>query len=396
MHQAVQPARSGGTPSGSVPIVAQHIRVLEGIRAVAALGIIVTHVSFQVGTGWALADRFDYFVAVFFALSAFLLYRRRDHHSVATYYRNRVARLAPAYLACVAVVLLLLPEAARVTTVQVITNLTSTQLYAPNALAPGLTHLWSLCVEIAFYLVLPLIAWVIRGRSRRVRVGLIVAVAALSLGWAWLPFVRAFGETGDGVNAQIWPPAYALWFAVGMLAAEWEGRVSPAWQKLLRLRWLWLGVAVGCMWLASREFFGPVGLVHPSPSEFSRRIFIGALFAACIVVPFAVAPGGTTLDRVLESQPVQALGRWSYSIFLWHMALISVAFPLTGVGLFAGGWLNFVVIFVVTVVLTIPIAAASYVLVEEPASRWLRGSRVMAKQPNAAAHSTIKKTESPA
>lgn len=392
MHHTARPA-SGWSPRGPRSIVAQHIPALDGIRAVAALGIIVTHVSFQVGTGWALADRFDYFVAVFFALSAFLLYRRRHRHSAREYFRNRVARLAPAYLVCVFAVLLLLPEAASVTPLQVASNLTATQLYAPGALAPGLTHLWSLCVEIAFYLALPLITWALRGCRRGLRVAAIGGVAVISLGWAWLPFVQAYGESGEGVNYQIWPPAYAAWFAVGMLAAEWEGHVSAGWQRLLRVRWAWLALAAACMWLASREFFGPVGLEHPSPSEFSRRVLIGAIFAACVVVPFAVAPGGTRLDAVLDSEPAQALGRWSYSIFLWHMALISVAFPLTGVSLFAGGWVNFVVILALTVGLTVPVAAASYTLVEAPAARWLRG---VTKAPRAAAHSSVRATESPA
>ena len=41
----------------------------------AAYGIVATHVAFQTATGSAVLERFDYFVAVFFALSAFLLAR---------------------------------------------------------------------------------------------------------------------------------------------------------------------------------------------------------------------------------------------------------------------------------------------------------------------------------
>ncbi|WP_348521853.1 acyltransferase family protein [Corynebacterium guaraldiae] len=50
---------------------------LEGVRALAALAVVVTHVSFQTATGWAWAERLDYGVAVFFVLSGFLLWRRR-------------------------------------------------------------------------------------------------------------------------------------------------------------------------------------------------------------------------------------------------------------------------------------------------------------------------------
>ncbi|MDN6619241.1 MAG: acyltransferase family protein, partial [Corynebacterium variabile] len=54
---------------------------LEGLRAVAALGIILTHAAFQTGndTGAVInriIARTDFFVPVFFALSGFLLWRR--------------------------------------------------------------------------------------------------------------------------------------------------------------------------------------------------------------------------------------------------------------------------------------------------------------------------------
>ena len=63
---------------------------------------------------------------------------------------------------------------------------------------------------------------------------------------------------------------------------------------------------------------------------------------------------------------MQALGRWSYGIFLWHVAMLSIAFPLLGVKLFTGHLLS---VTIVTVALSIPVAAASYALVEEPARR---------------------------
>ena len=65
----------------SLKSLPRHISELDGMRGCAALGIVVTHVSFQTGTGWGIAERFDYFVSVFFALSAFLLWRRRALHS---------------------------------------------------------------------------------------------------------------------------------------------------------------------------------------------------------------------------------------------------------------------------------------------------------------------------
>lgn len=78
------------------------------------------------------------FVAVFFALSAFLLWRRRGLHTLSGYGRSRVARLLPAYYACVVAVMLLLPDAHSLTLTQLLSNLTSTQIYVVDGLYRGL------------------------------------------------------------------------------------------------------------------------------------------------------------------------------------------------------------------------------------------------------------------
>ncbi len=325
----------------------RRLPALDGLRAVAALGIIATHVSFQTGTGWGLAERLDFLVAVFFALSAFVLWRRRDRHTPRAYALARIRRVMPGYWACVLAVLVFLPGAG-FDWQQVVANLTATQIYWPAGLAPGLTHLWSLCVEFSFYIALPFL--------RRARPGWIVAVALASLAWGWAAV--PLGEW-TGVNAQIWPPAYTSWFAVGMLAAEAEGRIRPP-QRL----WPWWLAAAAILWVASREWFGPRGLVHPAPHEFALRIVAGAAFAACIVVPYALG----ARSRLLESPVFQRLGQWSYGIFLWHVAVLEVAFPLTGIELFSGRAGDFWVILIVTVALTIPVAAASYFWVEAPSA----------------------------
>ncbi|WP_305764082.1 acyltransferase [Corynebacterium sp. HMSC076D02] len=381
----------------SLKSLPRHISELDGMRGCAALGIVVTHVSFQTGTGWGIAERFDYFVSVFFALSAFLLWRRRALHSPRDYAWSRVGRLALAYLVCVVLVFALLPDAHSATATQLFSNLTGTQIYVVDGLAPGLTQLWSLCVEFAFYLVLPLLAAVMRGWSRRRRVWAIAVAAVLSWGWGFVPFVADYAK-GD-VNSQIWPPAYASWFAVGMLLAEAEtvrGQF-PGWLKrALRMRWAWWLVACGCLWLASREWFGPRGLAHPEPGEFARRIMVGAVFAVCVMAPVALAPRKSSL---LSSQWGQALGRWSYSLFLWHVAVLSVVFPLLGVPLFSGKVVDFCVAFAVTVAGSLLVSAVSYAVVEEPGRRLVGqfarrlGHRTQASE---AAHKQVTRTESPA
>ena len=168
------------SPDSSISYKPGRIPGLEGLRAVAAGGVILTHVAFQTGVdpatpvGSVLA-RFDFFVPVFFALSAFLLWRRhrtdRRLSTIRRYLINRAGRILPAYLVCVGAVILLLPEASRMSGEQIAANLTLTQVYWADGLAPGLTHLWSLSVEATFYLVLPLLALTVGRLPRR---GLVV------------------------------------------------------------------------------------------------------------------------------------------------------------------------------------------------------------------------------
>ena len=201
------------------------------MRACAAVGVVVTHVAFQTGhTGGLtgrLFGRFDLAVAVFFALSGFLLWR--GHAAAARglravpptghYLRSRIVRIMPGYLVAVVVILLLLPDAKADLTVW-LANLSLTQIYVPLTLTAGLTQMWSLSVEVTFYLALPLMALLARRVPVRARIPVIAATAVASFGWALIPFDPPYG-----VNPMNWPPAFFSWFAAGMLLAELT--VSP-------------------------------------------------------------------------------------------------------------------------------------------------------------------------
>lgn len=344
---------------------------LEGLRGVAALGVLVTHVWFQTGMDYrthigAIVSRFDFFVAVFFSLSAFLLWRGMDFTSdtVRFYYWRRFWRIYPAYVVCVVVCVAFLPETFGASAATIFQTVTFTQLYFPHSFLGGLTHLWSLCVEVAFYVVLPVFGVALRGASRGKRLGVIIGVTLISLGWAFLPFVQD-SPSDTRANMQIFLPGFFLWFAVGLVIAELEGLLyhTPTRLKVLRRlsRWrvLWWAIAVATMWLAGQQSFGPVGLVHPSALEFMLRVIAGGVCAWCIVAPYVFSP----VSPVLESRPMQFLGTISYSVFLWHVPVLTAVLPFVGVRPFSGG---FLVVCVVTVVVSIAVGFCSYVLIEAP------------------------------
>ena len=76
-----------------------------------------------------------------------------------------------------------------------------------------------------------------------------------------------------------------------------------------------------------------------------------------------------TPHRFLGSRPMVTLGRWSYGLFVWHLAALAMVFPVIGEFPFNG---HMPVVLVLTVVFGFAIAAVSYALVESPCRVALR------------------------
>ncbi|MGH3847862.1 MAG: acyltransferase family protein, partial [Pseudonocardiaceae bacterium] len=349
---------------------------VEGMRACAAVGVLTTHVAFQTGHSAGVAGRlfgrFDMAVAVFFALSGFLLWRGhaaaarglRETPPISHYWRSRVVRIMPAYLVSVVVILALLPDASGASFTVWLANLTLTQIYVPLTLTPGLTQMWSLAVEVSFYIALPLLALSARRLPVRARVPVIAAVALLSLGWGYIPM-----HTPYGVNPLNWAPAYGCWFGAGMLLAEWT--VSPiTWvHRLARRRVLMAVLAVAAYLMSASPLAGPEGLTPATVNQFIVRTAMGGVLAWALLAPLVLDRPDTS-HRILGSASMVTLGRWSYGVFIWHLAALDMVFPVIGRFAFSG---DMPMVLVLTLVFTIAIAAVSYALVESPCREMLRG-----------------------
>jgi peptidoglycan/LPS O-acetylase OafA/YrhL len=72
---------------------------------------------------------------------------------------------------------------------------------------------------------------------------------------------------------------------------------------------------------------------------------------------------------VLGSTTMVTLGRWSYGLFVWHLAALAMVFPVIGEFAFNG---HMPIVLVLTVVFGFAIAAVSYALVESPCRGALR------------------------
>jgi len=374
---------------------------LEGMRAIAAIGVLTTHVAFQtraveIPVIGPVLGRLDLAVALFFSLSGFLLWRGwvdaahrgEGHPSIPRYLRHRVVRIWPAYLVVVVLVLLLLPEAQGADLEVWLANLTLTQVFVPLTLTAGLTQMWSLSVEVTFYALLPVIGLALlrlRGRRVSVRIPVLMALGVLSLGWAW---VGTSLPVADGVETKNWVFGHLPWFIAGLILAEiagvldtpgaTRGRALDLAIRISANRWLMFGLLAVAYGLACTRLAGPTGLGDVTNTEFATKMVLGGLCGYALLAPLVCNPGPF---RFLTSRVMLALGRWSYGIFIWHVAILAVVFPLFGIVPFNG---DTVLVWVLTLGLTIGISAASYAFIEEPARNWLRNREARRRRRTAA------------
>jgi peptidoglycan/LPS O-acetylase OafA/YrhL len=360
---------------------------VEGMRACAAIGVVITHVAFQTGNSTGvvgrLFGRFDLAVAVFFALSGFLLWRGHaatarglgSSPSIGHYLRSRLVRIMPAYVVAVVVILTLLPDAHHPNLTVWLANLSLTQVYVPLTLTAGLTQMWSLSVEATFYLVLPILALLAGRLPVSGRVPVIAGLGVASWFWGWVPLTAP-----AGLNSLNWPPAFFSWFAAGMLLAEWAYSPVALPHRLARRPALMAIVVVVAYLVAASPLAGPAGLVPSTAAQFAMKTAMGAVVAAALVAPLVLDRPDTS-HRLLGAAPMVMLGRWSYGIFIWHLAALTMVFPVIGEFPFRGDMPE---VLVLTLIFGIAIAAVSYALVESPCREALRRWESRRKLGNAA------------
>ncbi len=372
MAESREPEAQGGLESITAT---GRVDSLTGIRAVAALLVVLTHAAYTTGKyprGYVglVYSRMEIGVPIFFVLSGFLLFAPwvkaaasgGPPPSVRRYAWHRVRRIMPAYAVTVVAAYLLYhfrtagPNPGH-TWEGLFRNLTLTQIYTDHYLYSflhqGLTQMWSLAVEVAFYVALPLLAYLLLVLlcRRRWRPGLLLAgLAGLAMvSPAWLVLVHTTDFLPDG--ARLWLPGYLAWFVGGMVLAA----LQP------------LGVrayALACIPLAVVSYFivsTPIaGEPTTSPAELREALFkIGfyAVIATLAVAPLALREEGERQGlyvRALASRPMVFLGEISYEIFLIHLITMElVMVEILRFPIYTGSvWL----LFSVTLAVTVPLA----------------------------------------
>src|SRR3954452_7172443 len=363
---------------------------LDGLRAVAALSVLCFH-AWLYGfdhpyaiTRDSVFDKVMFEMRLglifFFVLSGYLLYRGFARAAltgggrvdVRRYARRRVARIVPAYwVATIGAIALLwpaggtpgvrLPEASELPLFAVFG-----QNYSLGTIMRLNPVTWTLCVEAAFYVLLPLLGWVawrLGPRARGRQALLVGSLIPLGLGWNALVHEQAWS-----IIASKALPAYLPYFALGMLLALWSEARRERATAALSGRASAALVVGGFAVVAADAYWHATA----APRAVNSWLAIGADLPAGLgfaLVVAAVVVGGGAATRWMSVRPLAWVGLVSYGVYMWHVPLLLFE---RSVGVFPHSYLLRLVVLLVPVLL---VAAASWYLVERPAIAWAGRTR---------------------
>jgi len=302
---------------------------IESVRAIAALGVLLGHafafaVAFEGLTVGSYKDRLllggGMGVYLFFTLSGYLLFlpfAKRAFHGgtvdLRRYARNRLLRIVPLFYAVMAVLLLLRPRDAE------LGDWWRWALFIQNYDIDTITKLnspaWSLDVEMQFYVLLPLLGWLLLRVCRGSAVRGAMLITALGLAsWA-LRDARVLNATDAEpqsplVGAYSLPSTFYM-FAAGMLLALLKLRAD---RRGLRLPGP-LGSSTAWLAAALAGFFALcIDQGHQEPGIALASVL---LIGACVL---PLRPGRAL--RLLEWRPLALVGIASYSLYLLHVPIL--------------------------------------------------------------------------
>ncbi len=270
-----------------------HIASLDGIRALSILLVLACHMLPLGPARFALNPTAGALgMTLFFALSGFLITRFLwKNQDIPTFLVRRIARIAPLVLLVTAIYCLILQDRPD--------SFIAANLYVLNywhsALNPWISPLWSLGVEMQFYLAIAL------------------AVALCGRQGFWLVGIAAVVVTGMRIDLDAFANIQTHLrideiLAGSLLAVAYENRArgwaGTVWRRLPMAFWPLLVLLV----MSSSPLFAPVYYFRP----YFAALFIGSVLA------MSDTQGETWQTRVLSLRGLGYIATISFALYVWH------------------------------------------------------------------------------
>lgn len=338
-------------PSSSAP-PARRFEALDGLRALAVLGVVAVHTGL-LSWGWAGVD-------LFFALSGFLITgilldaKAAGGSDWASYgkpfYARRALRILPLAYAFMAFIFIVQPALHHLEPTPKREQLwywlyvSNWWVWPRSDSAWKLSHFWSLAVEEQFYLVWP---WVVLALSRKklgvAAIALLVMAPLCRLAIVLLPVPPQVGHTYEGLTVTRFD---------GLAAGALVAIIARSEGGLARWRgWFAGALLIGACGFAATLFFGSEQVAFVT-----RFTALGIAMGAAVA--WVLGSPGTVVERVLAFRPLRAIGLVSYCVYVVHLEFVQ--------RLRDRGFGNGLPLFLATLALTLVFATASWFAFEKP------------------------------
>lgn len=390
----------------------RYVPAIDGLRVLAAFGVISAHIGSEYGPSQQLVAYYGAAaypaLIVFFTISGFLVYRpfaraalaphttpKRDRStSFWVYLLRRVLRIFPLYWAVLGITVLVSVSTTNgpplnlegpIEWAQAIFLLPfpdpMTLLRGPLGIA-----MWTLAIELPFYVFVPL--WSSGIKALRRRALPTVDMFTLQVA-AVLVLLVGLYATGLAFGGELAFPVMSL--PLGMLFAILETRQSLDRRRYRPIRFLadnWavcLAGYVAMVFVSAKlalDAYDVAGVTDPY--DHIRNIYfpMQMAMATLLFLPAAFGSKRSLYPRFMAAAPLQMLAPLTYGIYLWHVPLIHYTREWFGPGFLGFPFPGTTGFGMPTLFIAIGLAITTFVFVELPAAKlrdkvddWSRGHR---------------------
>lgn len=363
-----------------IVVVRRRFVGLNGLKGIALIAIVLYHCDQGTLRGGFLG------VDIFFTISGFLIFSSLLNHidsgkgiGFKEYYLKRLHRIYPALILMIPVTVSLAWFINQDMLVGINNQIVTAMLGCYNWYAIGsgasyfsqmnpdmFRHLWFMSVLMQFYLLAPLLIYLLRKiLVRWVPVAVLAGLAvcsALSMGLQYHPGTDPtrvyFGSDTHAMG--LWLGAMLAWLL--MIIRRGNGRPEET-AIMERARLVWSKIGPAAAFVALLILLWMMQHVEQGPAAFYGGIFAASLLSVVLVA--GSIPFGSWMQDLLVFKPFDVVGRYSYGIYLWHWPLwlfTKAMFPQWGARYL--GWM-----LLITLALTACCTAMSWKLVEQPVAR---------------------------
>jgi peptidoglycan/LPS O-acetylase OafA/YrhL len=301
-------------------------REIDGLRALAVLPVILFHAGFEAFSGGFVG------VDVFFVISGYLITTiiqndiEAGEFSLVRFYERRARRILPALffvmIVCIPIAWLwLMPSDMKAFSESLIavslftSNIlfwSETGYFATAAEFKPLLHTWSLAVEEQYYVLFPLFMMITWRFGKKWVVGLLAAVAIISLG------VAQWGALNNPSAAFFLLPTRGWELLIGAFIAFYFGQKHQSAGHVFQNNNINQSLSLAGLMLIGVAVFA-FDKTTPFPSLYALIPTIGT----ALIILFAYPQ--TFVGQLLGNKVFVGIGLVSYSAYLWHQPLFAFA-----------------------------------------------------------------------